>query len=86
MDIDVPNALPTMVCRPPTINGTVKSVSNLNQVKAMPGVTDVAIVSTGVAVRAKTFGQCIDAVDALHVTWGPGSEDAKSDATILRGA
>ncbi len=23
MDVDVPNALPTMVCRPPTINGTV---------------------------------------------------------------
>jgi len=23
LDLDVPNALPTMVCRPPTINGTV---------------------------------------------------------------
>ena len=41
------------------------------------------VVSTGVAVRGATFGQCIDAVDALNVTWGPGSEDSKSDATVL---
>ena len=33
----------------------------------MSGVTDVAVIPTGVAVRAKTFGQCIDAVDALSV-------------------
>jgi isoquinoline 1-oxidoreductase beta subunit len=83
MDMQVPNALPTMVCRPPTIKGTVVSVANLAAVQAMPGVTDVAVVSTGVAVRAATFGQCIDAVRALTVTWGPGSEDGKDDASIL---
>ena len=33
----------------------------------MPGVTDVAQIDTGVAVRAKTFGQCIDAIRALDV-------------------
>jgi isoquinoline 1-oxidoreductase beta subunit len=83
MDLDVPGAMPTMVCRPPTINGTVQSVSNLSAVEAMPGITDVAIVSTGVAVRGATFGQCIDAVRALAVTWGPGTEDGKSDDTVL---
>jgi len=83
MDIDVPNALPTMVCRPPTINGSVVSVSNLTAVKGMPGITDVVPISTGVAVRGATFGQCIDAVNALDVTWGPGSEDGKSDASVL---
>ncbi|MEO6887198.1 MAG: molybdopterin cofactor-binding domain-containing protein [Jatrophihabitantaceae bacterium] len=84
MDMDVPGATPTMVRRPPTINGTVKSVSNLAAVKAMPGITDVAVISTGVAVRGATFGQCIDAVDALVVKWGPGSVDGESDATILK--
>ncbi|MCW2903791.1 MAG: iorB [Streptosporangiaceae bacterium] len=85
LDLDVcPGAKPTMLRRPPTINGTVKSVHNLATVKAMPGVTDVAIVSTGVAVRAETFGQCIDAVRALEVTWGPGSVDGESDDTVLR--
>jgi isoquinoline 1-oxidoreductase subunit beta len=84
MDLDVPGAMPTMVCRPPTINGTVRSVSNLSAVEAMPGITDVAMVSTGVAVRGATFGQCIDAVRALDVTWGPGTEDGKSDDTVLQ--
>ncbi|MGH8960186.1 MAG: molybdopterin cofactor-binding domain-containing protein [Jatrophihabitantaceae bacterium] len=84
MDLDVPDALPTMLCRPPTINGTVRSVRNLTAVKAMPGITDVAIVSTGIAVRGRTFGQCIDAVDALTVTWGPGTVDEESDATVLQ--
>ncbi|MGW0119745.1 molybdopterin cofactor-binding domain-containing protein [Streptomyces sp. NPDC003327] len=83
MDLQVTDALPTMVCRPPTINGTVRSVANLDAVRAMPGVTDVVTVSTGVAVRARTFGQCIDAVRALRVSWGPGTAEGASDATVL---
>jgi isoquinoline 1-oxidoreductase beta subunit len=89
LDLDVPGALPTMICRAPTINGTALKVSNQAQVEAMPGVTDVAIiphtafVPGGVAVRARTFGQCIDAVRALDVTWAPGSVDGKSDRDVL---
>ncbi|WP_042378161.1 molybdopterin cofactor-binding domain-containing protein [Streptacidiphilus melanogenes] len=83
MDVQVAGAMPAMICRPPTINGTVVSVQNQAAVQAMPGITDVAVVSTGVAVRGRTFGQCIDAVRALQVTWGPGSEDAATDATVL---
>lgn len=84
MDLKVPNAKPTMVCRPPTINGKVGSVANLAEVRAMPGVTDVVTVSTGVAVRAETFGQCIDAVRALRVTWKGGTAEGKSDETVRR--
>ena len=84
MDLDVPGAAPTMICRPPTINGTVRSVGNLDAVRAMPGITDVVTVASGVAVRGETFGQCIDAVRALEVSWGPGSEDGKSDDTVLQ--
>lgn len=84
MDLDVPDAKPTMVCRPPTINGKVGSVANLAEVRAMPGVTDVAAVSTGVAVRAETFGQCIDAVRALRVAWKPGTAEGKSDASVRK--
>jgi len=89
MDLDVAGAKPTMVCRPPTINGTARSIRNLAQVKAMPGITDVAIiphtryVAGGVAVRGDTFGQCIDAIRALSVDWGPGTVEGKSDATVL---
>ncbi|MET8052650.1 molybdopterin cofactor-binding domain-containing protein [Streptosporangium sp. NPDC005286] len=84
MDLDVPGAKPTMVCRPPTINGKVGSVANLAEVRAMPGVTDVVTISTGVAVRAETFGQCIDAVRALRVSWKSGTAEGASDETVLR--
>jgi isoquinoline 1-oxidoreductase beta subunit len=82
MDLQVPNAMPTMVCRPPTLNGTVQSVENLDQVKAMPGVTDVGAISRGVAVRARTFGQCIDAIRALRVTWGAGTADQENNDSL----
>lgn len=82
MDLDVAGAKPTMVCRPPTINGKVGAVANLAEVRAMPGVTDVVVISTGVAVRADTFGQCIDAVRALRVTWRPGTAEGKSDQSV----
>ena len=94
MDIDLPAAMPTMIARPPTIKGTVESVNNLDRVRTMPGVTDVVEISTdaapgrgttssGVAVVARTFGQCIDAVNALDITWGGGNVDGESDESIL---
>jgi isoquinoline 1-oxidoreductase subunit beta len=88
MDIDVPGALPTMLCRAPTINGAAVAVENAAAVLAMPGITDVAViphtqyVPGGVAVRGETFGQCIDAVDALRVSWGPGSADGRSEGDV----
>jgi isoquinoline 1-oxidoreductase beta subunit len=89
MDLNVPGALPTMLCRAPTINATALAVLNTAQVMAMPGITDVAIiphtsfVPGGVAVRGQTFGQCVDAVDALQVAWSPGTVDGKSDQDVL---
>ena len=83
MDLKIKGAKPTMICRPPTVNGKVVKVHNAAAVRAMPGVTHVVTISTGVAVRARTFGQCIDAVRALKVTWGPGTIGTKSDADIL---
>lgn len=84
MDLDVPDARPTMVCRPPTINGRPGTVANLDEVRAMPGVTDAVVISTGVAVRAGTFGQCVDAVRALRVSWRPGTAEGTSDASVQR--
>lgn len=84
-DLQVPEAKPCMVCRPPTINGKVKQVNNLEAVKAMPGITDVVPIASGIAVRGETFGQCIDAVNALQVDWGPGPKDGESDASVEQG-
>ncbi|MCP2251383.1 isoquinoline 1-oxidoreductase, beta subunit [Prauserella aidingensis] len=84
-DLDVADALPTMVCRAPTLNGTPNAVNNADEVRNMPGVTHVAIVPTGVAVRASTFGQCIDAVRALDVSWNDGPVAGMSDEDALAG-
>ncbi|WP_343909511.1 molybdopterin cofactor-binding domain-containing protein [Nocardioides aquiterrae] len=82
-DLQVDGALPTMVCRAPTLNGTPTRLRNQRQVLAMPGVTDVALVDTGVAVRAETFGQCIDAVRAMDVDWADGPVAGESDKDIV---
>ncbi|WP_395690624.1 molybdopterin cofactor-binding domain-containing protein [Nocardioides sp.] len=83
-DLHVPGALPTMVCRAPTLNGTPKRLRNRRAVLAMPGVTDVALVDSGVAVRARTFGQCIDAIRAMRVDWADGPVAGLSDADVVR--
>ena len=91
----------SMVRRPPTIRGRVKSIDNLDAVKALPGVRfvevvelsriateDFEVVETGVAVVADTFGQALDGKEALEVTWDLGPLAAENDDTIkarLRG-
>jgi isoquinoline 1-oxidoreductase beta subunit len=82
-DLKVPDALPTVICRAPDLNGTPERVRNLGEVRDMPGVTDVEVVSTGVAVRARTFGQAIDGVNALRVDWNPGTVAGEDDESIL---
>lgn len=83
-DLKLPGALPTMVHRGPDIRATVKSVENMDDVAMMPGVTNIGIITNGVAVRAQTFGQCIDAVRALKVNWNQGPLADESDDTVLR--
>ncbi len=88
-DLHVKGALPTMVCRAPTLNGTPKRLLNRQHVLGLPGVRNVAQVDTGIAVRATTFGQCIDAIREMEVEWNDGPVAGLSDADIveeLRGA
>lgn len=82
-DLHVPGALPTMVCRAPTLNGTPRRLRNRRAILAMPGVRDVALVDTGVAVRAETFGQCIDAIRAMDVAWADGPVAGLSDDDVV---
>lgn len=80
----VPGAARAMVRRPPTINGTVKSITNEPQVRAMPGVLGLYVIPTGVAVLASTFGQALDAKEALQVTWNAGTVDGESNDSVFR--
>lgn len=91
MDVNVPNAKPTMCRMPSQIRGTIVSVNNRAAVLAMPGVLAVEVVQgpativslpPAVAVMAETFGQAYDACRALDITWGDGPNKGESDATI----
>ena len=81
LDIDVPGALPTVVIRPPTLKGKVKSYDAAAALK-MPGVVAVTELPSGVAVSATTFDQALKACSAVQVSWGSGTVDGVSDADI----
>jgi isoquinoline 1-oxidoreductase beta subunit len=80
-DLDVPGAKPTVVARPPTIKGTVRSVDD-SAARNLPGVLAVTTIPTGVAVTAETFHQALQARDALKITWNPGPVTGQSDTDI----
>ena len=82
-DLQIPDALPTMICRAPQLNGIPVSLDNTAAIQAMPGVTDVVKVGTGIAVRAKTFGQCIEAIRAMEVQWKDGTVPGEDDESVL---
>jgi isoquinoline 1-oxidoreductase beta subunit len=80
LDLDVAGT-PTVVARPPTIGGAVRSVDD-TVARVMPGVVGVVRIPSGVAVAATTFAQAERARDALLVTWDPGPNANLSDAEI----
>ncbi|WTU05922.1 molybdopterin-dependent oxidoreductase (plasmid) [Kitasatospora sp. NBC_00070] len=83
-DLDVPGAVPTVVHRPPTIGGTIRSL-DATAARAMPGVLDVVRIPSGVAVLAETFDQALKAKAALRVDWRPGPLAGVSDADVRAG-
>lgn len=80
-DLAVPGAVPTVVARPTTVNGTLKSL-DATAARAMPGVLGVVRIPSGVAVLAETFDQALKARSALVTTWNPGPAAGLSDADI----
>ncbi|MFC8177790.1 molybdopterin cofactor-binding domain-containing protein [Rhodococcus sp. NPDC057297] len=81
LDLEVPGALPVVVKRPPTIGARVDGVDEAG-LRGLPGVVDVAVIPTGVAIMAETFGQAIDAAAAAQVTWTAGTVDDENDESI----
>ena len=68
IDVEVPGKHYALIKRCPVVGGTMRSFSS-EAVAAMPGVTDVVPIASGVAVVAKKFWQAKRAVDALTVEW-----------------
>ncbi|MBW0115064.1 molybdopterin cofactor-binding domain-containing protein, partial [Pseudonocardia abyssalis] len=83
MDLDVPGATPTLLRRPPTMNGTVEELLNRAEVEAMPGVLGVVVLPSGVAVAAETFEQARAAADVVDARYGAGPVPDESNETIM---
>ena len=83
MDLEVPDALPTMVCRPPTLNGSPQSVRNAAEVDGHARRHRRRPDRHRRGRARETFGQCIDAIRALDVVWNKGPVEGESDATVL---
>lgn len=71
-DLNVTGAKPTMVRRAPWQKGVLVSLYNRHAIETMPGISDVAEMPFGVAIRGETFGQVIDAVNAVDAKFAPG--------------
>ncbi|HET9731969.1 MAG TPA: molybdopterin cofactor-binding domain-containing protein [Acidimicrobiales bacterium] len=78
-DLDIAGAKPTMVRRAPVQKGKLVALHNRRAIEVMPGVLDVAEMPFGVAIRGETFGQVIDAVNAVEAAWGPGPVSGELD-------
>ncbi|MBZ4422863.1 molybdopterin-dependent oxidoreductase [Myxococcus sp. RHST-1-4] len=81
LDLDVPEAVPLVVARPPTLRGTVRDF-DASAALAMPGVLGVTRLPTGIAVAAHTYAHALAARDALRISWAPGPASHLSDADI----
>ncbi|NKC11389.1 MAG: molybdopterin-dependent oxidoreductase [Gammaproteobacteria bacterium] len=68
IDVDLPDLHRAVVKRSPVAGGTLARL-DAAKARAMPGVTHVLPISTGVAVVAKQFWQAKKAAEALDVTW-----------------
>ena len=67
-DFSLPGMLTAVVARPPRFGAVVRGFDPV-AAKAAPGVTDVAQISTGVAVVASSLSAARRGRDLLHIDW-----------------
>ena len=68
IDVEVPGMHHAVVRRSPVAGATIETADS-TKAAAMPGVTDVVPVASGIAVVAKKHWQAKSAADALELTW-----------------
>jgi len=81
-DVHLPNMLTAMVAHSPRFGGRVKSF-DASAGRSVPGVVDVFVIPTGVAVVANTTYAARQGRDALKVEWNDDKAETRSSDTIL---
>jgi isoquinoline 1-oxidoreductase beta subunit len=82
-DFKLPGMLTALVAHAPRFGGTVKSF-DASKAKAVPGVTDVVQIPTGVAVLARDFWAAKQGRDALVVEWDDGKAETRSSEELWK--
>ncbi len=82
LDMKRPNLHTALVLHPPVFGARMKSF-NVDKVKAVPGVTHVVELSSGIAVVGKSYWAAKSGRDALKVEWDLG-EGAEASSPKLR--
>lgn len=82
IDVKLPGLLTAKVVRCPVFGGKVASF-NADKAKAIPGVTNVVQISTGVAVVADNYWSASRGAQALEITWDEGPLAKLTTADIL---
>jgi isoquinoline 1-oxidoreductase beta subunit len=83
MDMKRPGLHTALVAHPPVFGAKVASF-DASKVKAVPGVTHVVQIATGVAVVARSFWAAKKGRDALDIQWDPGPGAALSSDGLRR--
>jgi isoquinoline 1-oxidoreductase beta subunit len=84
IDVRLPGMLYAALAQSPVLGGKATNF-DATAARAMPGVRDVIMTSSGVAVVADSWWQARQARDALAVEWDAGANAALDDAAIRRG-
>jgi isoquinoline 1-oxidoreductase beta subunit len=82
LDIHEPDMLTVMIARSPKFGGKLVSF-DASAAKAVPGVVDVLMVPTGVAVYAHGFWPAKTARDLLKISWDDSKAETRSSDQLL---
>lgn len=82
IDFSLPSMVTALVARPPHFGATVRSF-DATAAKAVPGVLEVARVSTGVAVLAESFFAAQKGRKALRIAWDESRAENRGTGELL---
>jgi isoquinoline 1-oxidoreductase beta subunit len=83
IDVRLPGMLYAAVARCPVSGGTLLRVDD-TKARAVPGVTHVVRISTGVAVVADNTWTAMEARQALDITWDEGRNAVVTSASLSK--
>lgn len=82
IDINEPGMLTVLVAHPPRFGGKVASVDDA-EARKIPGVVDVKVLPSGVAVYANGTWPAMKGREALRVTWDDSAAEKRGTPELL---